>query len=139
MALSEQIMSKHSIQLWKLSSDKQQYNRFRDMLNGSLVNGIDVAKRQVSQLASSSVAFAACSYVVLVHDGCDIRKPHSTDLEYLGWVRDLSGKWVRGYQTMNSVCVDMQSKEVRLLRCTPYSSAEADFVGQGELNRSNQR
>jgi Transposase DDE domain len=135
MALSEQMMSKHSIQLWKLSSDKQQFNRFRDMLNGSLVNGIDVAKLQVSQLASSSVAFAGCSYVVLVHDGCDIRKPHSTDLEYLGWVRDLSGKWVRGYQTMNSVCVDMQSKEVRLLRCTPYSSAEADFVGQGELKK----
>lgn len=39
--LSEQIFSKQSIQLWKLSSDKKTYNCYRDMLNASLLNGID--------------------------------------------------------------------------------------------------
>jgi len=38
--LLEQVFSKHHIQLWRLSDEKKTYNRFRDMLNGSLVNGI---------------------------------------------------------------------------------------------------
>ena len=135
VSLSEQIISKHSIQLWKLSENKKLYNRYRDMLDGSLVNGIDVSKLQISQLATHKSCFAGRSYVVLVHDGCDIRKPHSKELECLGWVRDLSGKWVRGYQSMNSVLVDMKSKEVNLLRCTPYSSAEANFVSQEDLKK----
>ena len=38
--LIERIVSPHSIQLWKISKDTTAYNRFRDLLNGSLKNGL---------------------------------------------------------------------------------------------------
>jgi Transposase DDE domain len=133
--LVDKLLEKHSIQLWKLSADKQEYNRNRDMLNGSLVNGIDVSKLNESLLITKIGLFSGQKHVVLVHDGSDIRKPHSEDLECLGWVRDLNGKWIRGYSTLNSVCVNLKSKAVDLLRCTPYSSAESNFVSQEELKK----
>ncbi len=127
-----QVCSKHSIQLWKLSEDKKTYNRYRDMLNGSLSNGIDSTKLNSSLLASKIPIFSDSKYVVFVHDGCDIGKPHSEHLEHLGWVRDLKGAWVRGYSTLNTVRVDMQSKSVALLYCTPYSSTLPEYVSQQE-------
>lgn len=102
------------------------------MLNGSLSNGIDSTKLNSSLLASKIPLFSDSKYVVFVHDGCDIRKPHSEHLEHLGWVRDLKGAWVRGYCTLNTVRVDMQSNRVDLLYCTPYSSTVPEYVSQKE-------
>lgn len=90
------------------------------MLNGSLVNGIDSAKLNSSLLMSKSSCFLGCSFVVFTHNGCDIRKPYSEVQEHLGWVRDLAGKWVRGYNTLNTVRVDLQGNGVDLLCCNPY-------------------
>jgi len=70
--------------------------------------GFDSKKLNTGMLSSQSWVFEGRAYVVLVHDGCDIRKAHAEHLEYLGWVQDLSGKWIRGYNTLNSVCVDLQ-------------------------------
>ena len=128
MNLSEQMFSKHSIQLWKLSSDKNTYNRYRDMLNGSLLNGIDSNQLNLSLLQTKVARISGKPYVVLVHDGCDIRK----DLAHLGWVRSLEGKWIRGYSTLNTVCVAMQSPQVDLLYCSPYSSELPEYVSQKE-------
>ncbi len=102
------------------------------MLNGSLVNGIDSRRLNSSLLMSKIEHFKDCSYVVFVHDVCDIRKPYSEALEYLGWVRDLDGKWVRGYSSLNTVRVDLQGKEVDLLCCTPYSSQMPEYVSEKE-------
>jgi len=102
------------------------------MINGSLKNGIDTTKLNSSILQSKIPFFSEVSYVVLVHDGCDIRKPYSESLEHLGWVRDLDGKWVRGYSTLNSIRVDMQGSSVDLLCCTPYSSELPEYVTQKE-------
>lgn len=129
----ENIFSDHNIQLWKLSKDKNTFNRFRDMLNDSLVHGVTTDKLNESLLSSKLPRFSGKSYVVLVHDESDIRKPHAEHMEYVGWVRDLSGKWIRGYNTLNSVCVDLQgSKSVDLLRCTPYSANLPSFVSKAE-------
>lgn len=102
------------------------------MLNGSLQNGIDSSKLNSSMLSSKIPFFSDLPYIVLVHDGCEIRKPYSKDLEYLGWVRDLKGNWIRGYQTLNTVRVDMQSNTVDLLYCTPYSSKMPEYISQKE-------
>jgi hypothetical protein len=98
------------------------------MLNGSLVNGIDSAKLNSSLLMSKVSSFSGRPFVVFVHDGCDIRKPYSEVQEHLGWVRDLDGKWVRGYSTLNTVRVDLQGNSVDLLCCTPYSSHLPEYV-----------
>ena len=132
MQLSKQIFSQHNIQLWKLSEDTNTYNRYRDMLNGSLVNGIYSNKLNNSLLMSKLPRFSDLDYVVFVHDGCDIRKPYSELQEYLGWVRDLDGGWVRGYCTLNTIQVSMNSKTVDLLYCSPYSSEMPDYVSNAE-------
>jgi Transposase DDE domain len=132
-ALLENIFNKKSIQLWKLSEDKNTFNRFRDMLNDSLVHGVTTEKLNESLLSSQILRFAGKSYVVLVHDESDIRKPYAESMECVGWVRDLTGKWVRGYHTLNTVCVDLQgTKSVDLLRCTPYSTNLPSFVSKSE-------
>jgi hypothetical protein len=86
-SLGEKILSEHSIQLWKLSADHSTYNRYHDMLNGSLKNGIDSSKLNSSLLADKIPKFSGLKYVVFMHDGCDIGKAHSEHLEHLGWVR----------------------------------------------------
>lgn len=77
----ENIFNKKSIQLWKLSEDKNTFNRFRDMLNDSLVHGVTTEKlngSMLSMLSSPIAHFSGKSYVVLVHDESDIRKPYAT-------------------------------------------------------------
>lgn len=102
------------------------------MLNGSLVNGIDSTKLNSSLLMSKVSSFSGRPFVVFAHDGCDIRKPYSEVQEHLGWVRDLDGKWVRGYSTLNTVRVDLQGNSVDLLCCTPYSSNLPEYVSAKE-------
>jgi hypothetical protein len=118
--------------LWKLSADANAFNRYRDMLNGTSINGIDSIQLNNSLLLSKLPRFSNLSHVVFIHDGCDIRKPYSSVQEYLGWVRNLEGKWIRGYSTLNTVRVDLQSSSVDLLHCTPYSSKMPEYVTQKE-------
>jgi len=105
------------------------------MLNGQLKNTIDVQKLNVSLLAQSVSFLCGKHHVSVLHDPSDIRKPESKCLEHLGWVKDLNGKWVRGYRTFNSVCLDLSSKQVRLLACTPYSSKDPDYVSKTLLEK----
>lgn len=118
--------------MWKLSSDANAFNRYRDMLNGNSINGIDSIQLNNSLLLSKLPRFSNLSHVVFVHDGCDIRKPYSSAQEHLGWVRNLEGKWIRGYSTLNTVRVDLQSSSVDLLHCRPYSSKMPEYVTQKE-------
>jgi len=53
--------------------------------------------------------------------------------ENLGLVRDLDGKFVRGYQTMNCIMIDNQTKTIKLLNCQPYSNNDPKFVSEKEL------
>ena len=71
--------------------------------------------------------------VVVIYDGSDIRKSESEKMENLGWVRDLEGKFIHGYQTMNCVMIDNDAKKVKLLYCTPYSNKDPKFVSEKEM------
>ena len=101
----DKIIEAHSIQVWKMSHDADEFNRFRDLLNGSLKNGISLGKLQSSQLKNFNATLNGKSYVVVVHDGSDIRKPNAEKMENIGWVKSLTGDLVRGYSTLNSIAV----------------------------------
>jgi hypothetical protein len=117
------------------------------MLLGDLKNNINVDQLDVSLLAGKSDRLRGRKYVVVIHDGSDIRKPESEKLEALGWVKGLDGKWIRGYGSFNSVLIDISSTKLELLRCTPYSNGDPAFLSkkeakdyeQGQLKDSTRR
>jgi hypothetical protein len=102
------------------------------MLSGDLKNSIKSEQLNVSLLANKAHRLQGKKYVVVIHDGSDIRKPESEKLEALGWVKDLDGQWIRGYGSFNSVLVDISSAKLELLRCTPYSNGDPLFVSKQE-------
>lgn len=73
--------------------------------------------------------------VVALHDPCDIRKTESEKLEKLGKVRDLDRNIVNGYSTFNTVCVDVEGKQLHFSDITVYSNRDEErYVKQAELN-----
>jgi hypothetical protein len=132
--LSKNLIDDQTGQLWSLSDDKNEYNRNLRLLNGSLQTVVDVSKFNVSLLANSVDFLRDKDYVIIVHDGSDIRKPWSNKLENLDTVRDLQGKLISGYPTFNSVAIDLKGKQIRLLQTTPYSTQETTYLGQGVIN-----
>jgi len=131
--LINRIISEKKIQLWSISTDKREYERFHNLINGSLVNVLDVDKMNENLLINSVSKLAGELRVVVIYDGSDIRKPESENLENLGLVRALDGKFVRGYQTMNCVMIDNKTQTLKLLNCKPYSNKDPKFVSAKEL------
>ena len=102
------------------------------MLSGDLKNSINVDQLHVSLLANKADRLQGKKYVVVIHDGSDLRKPEREKLEALGWVKDLDGQWIRGYGSFKSVLVDVQTAKLELLRCTPYSNGDPAFLSKKE-------
>lgn len=102
------------------------------MLNGELKTIVDTDKLNISLLANATPFFSGKHIVSVLHDCSPIRKPESKTLDSLGKVTSLSGGIVAGYDTFNSVVIDVAGKEVRLLACTPFSNGQATYVGQQE-------
>jgi len=127
------IISEKNIRLWSISKDKREYERFHNLINGKLVNVLDVKKMNENLLINSVSKLTGELRVVVIYDGSDIRKPESEKLENLGWVRDLDGKFVRGYQTMNCVMIDNQTQTIKFLNCQPYSNKDPQFVSEKEM------
>lgn len=132
--LSEKLLENQTGQLWSLSEDKNEYNRNLRLLNGSLQTVVDVSKLNVSLLVNSVDFFKNKVYIIVLHDGSDIRKPWSKELEHLDVVRDLEGKLIAGYPTFNSIAIDLQGKQLRLLQSTPYSTKEKTYLSQTDIN-----
>jgi hypothetical protein len=127
------IISERKIQLWSISTDKREYERFHNLINGNLVNVLDKEIMNKNLLINSLSKLSGELRVVVVYDGSDIRKPESEKLENLGWVRDLDGKFVRGYQTMNCIMIDNNTAKIKLLNCQPYSNKDPKFVSEREM------
>lgn len=132
--LSNKIVNNQTGQLWSLSENKNEYNRNLRLLNGSLQTIVDVSKLNVSLLANSVDFLKDKVYIIVVHDGSDIRKPWSKELENLDIVRDLKGKLIHGYPTFNSVAIDLRGKQLRLLQSTPYSTKDKTYLSQTDIN-----
>lgn len=132
--LSNKIIDNQTGQLWSLSEDKNEYNKNLRLLNGSLQTIVDVSKLNVSLLANSVDFLEGKVYIIVVHDGSDIRKRWSKKSENIDFVRDLEGKLIHGYPTFNSVAIDLKGKQVRLLQSTPYSTKEESYLSQTDIN-----
>jgi hypothetical protein len=114
---------------------KKDFDIFKSLLNGKQVFTLSsetlidcVQKRTLSQLGASHTT----RYVL--HDGCDIRKPNSKELEHIGQVMSLSKQVINGYKTMNSVVVDVDNQGVSLLCHELYSNKMPNYIGQMTLN-----
>jgi hypothetical protein len=73
--------------------------------------------------------------VFLIHDPSDIRKPHSEQLEDLGYVRDLNGKTITGYSTYNVVAITPNSKSINLLSHCSYSNKQSTFLKVSDIEK----
>lgn len=129
------IIQLRHLNLYSMVEAKKEFDVFKGLLNGKQVATLSsdniiecVQKRSLSQLGDSQ----GIRYVL--HDGCDIRKPNSKELEHIGQVMSLSKQVINGYKTMNSVVVDIDNQGVSLLCHELYSNKMPTYIGQTTLN-----
>lgn len=84
-------------------------------------------------LANGIRKLAGRDELLVLHDGSDIRKKYAKQLESLGKVRDLDGHIINGYNSFNSVVVDLQGRSVTPIATEIYSNRSEEFVGQKDL------
>ena len=130
--LGEKICQYKHCQIFGLSVDKNEYMRYLTMLDGSLKSVVDVAKLNISLQQAAIPWLAERDIVVVIHDCSSIRKPYSQKLEGLGKVKDLENDLINGFDTFNSVLVDLKRKSIQLLATTPFSNGDTAFVSQKE-------
>lgn len=125
--------NEQSCQIWTLSKDKAEYERFVTLLsNDTSRNTIDqnlfnelLRERCLDKLSGEVSA-------TVIHDPCSIRKSYSKKLENLDKVQDLNGKTINGYRTFNSVL--LHGTKISLLGCRPYSQKEtSDYDSEKHL------
>jgi hypothetical protein len=130
--LADKICTAHHCQLFGLSADKNEYMRYLTMFDGTLKSVVDVKKLNISLQQAAIPKLKERTIVVVLHDCCSIRKPYSEQLEGLGKVKDLENNLINGFDTFNSVLVDLKGKSIQLLATTPFSNGDIAFVSQKE-------
>jgi len=103
------------------------------MLDNSLKSVLDEKKISDALRANITQKLGDRERVYVIGDHCDIRKEHSRKLENIGKVRDLKGNLTNGYNTLGSVIVDENKKDVTLADITVFSNKEKRFVNQAEI------
>ena len=97
------------------------------MLNGEQKNALSPELISSSLLSQSLDCLSLEQEVYVIHDGSDIRKPHAKKMESLTKVKDLSGNWVNGYNTFDSIAISDADQKIHLLSCSPYSQGESHY------------
>ena len=123
-----------STKLWSLSSDSNEYERNLNLLSGRLKNSLtpEGINEQTLRAGLSKLSFK--NRVEVIHDGSDIRKPHSKVLPHLTKVKSLEKQTVNGYNTFNSILISDLNKQIHLLASTPYSRSDPNYnqtIGAG--------
>ena len=119
-----------------MSEKKAKYDVFKGLLNAEQVNTLSSSELLSCVQARTCSDLGQANKHYLLHDGCDIRKPDSKAMEYLGKVMSLSKHVINGYQTMNSVVVNPDNQSVSLLCHEIYSNKLPAYIGQMTLNNS---
>jgi hypothetical protein len=132
ITLIQRVIREKSIQMWRLSETKNEYNNFQNLVNGHLKNTVDVEKLNSSLLVHQVAKHAGKPNLSFIYDGSDLRKGESEKLENLGWVKSLSGQWIRGYSSFNSIVLDRKKGVVGLLSSIPYSNRDPLFLSEKE-------
>ncbi len=118
-----------------LSSDRNEYDRSKTLLDNSLKEVLDDKKVSEALKQNSIEKFRGKKRVYIPSDHCDIRKKHSWKMENIGKVLDLDKKVINGFSTLASVAIDENKHDVTLMDVTVFSNAEERFIKQDELER----
>lgn len=134
MLLISALLRQKNLNIYSMSSEKREYEVFTGLLGGDQVNTLSASFTLscVKEYAAEHLGSAIRQYIL--HDGCDLRKPDSRELESLGHVMSLSKQVVRGYKTMNSVIVDAETQSLQLLCHQVYSNKMPTYIGETVLN-----
>ena len=133
-----QMIRERTLKLWTLADDKAEFKRHHRLIEGSLKSGIDDQKVRQCLHEVVTPSLADTTFAIALHDPCDIRKPYSNELEYLGQVRSLDGSIVNGYNTFNTALCTGSGASVHPFDITVYSNGHPSFVTQKELSHLNQ-
>ena len=77
------MVSNQTTQLWTISTDKQEFERMRNLFNGELKSVLDDEKISAALREEMAVELGNSEVVYALHDPCDIRKPYSEKLTRL--------------------------------------------------------
>lgn len=117
-----------------MSNHKRAYDVFKGLLNGEQVNTLTSQQIQTVVLGKASQSTLGKPRLHILQDGCDIRKPASSDMEHLGKVLSLSKQVINGYQSMNSIAIDADNQTLNLLYHELYSNKHPNYVSQEILH-----
>jgi Transposase DDE domain len=134
MLLIGGIIRQKNLNLYSMWREKREYDVVSGLLGCEQVNTLNASTTLacVKTYASEHLGTSVRQYVL--HDGCDLRKPDSRELEHLGHVLSLSKQVVRGYKTLNSVVVDAENQTLNLLCHEVYSNKMPTYIGETVLN-----
>jgi len=132
-------MINKNLHIFSFANDKNQYDVLKGLVSGKQVNTLthNISIESVKKQALEQLGEATDVYVL--HDGCDIRKPDSKDLEHLGQVLSLDKKVVNGYKTMNSVVVNPKEPTMHLFDHQLYSTKMPNYVKQESINKLSEQ
>jgi Transposase DDE domain len=93
----------------------------------------DVSVEQITAKITTQGAkrLARATEVKVILDGSDLRKPHSSSLEFLSTVRALNGDPIPGYPTLNAIGIAPNGTQA-LLYHTTFSPLEPGFKSERE-------
>jgi hypothetical protein len=115
-----------------LSEAKEGGQRVSRMARGESTKRSQIDAASVtSALRERGVAYlseADTDELWLIADGSDLRKPYAREMPDLMQVRDLDGRLVRGYRTLNSLGITPSRRGVLYHRL--FSSQEEDFLSE---------
>jgi hypothetical protein len=132
--LVRKVIEHKSIQIWTISDDKAEFKRSRRLIDNSRKTVLDEEKVSESLRDQGTSALADESYVIVIHDPCDIRKEFSVNLENLGTVRSLDGDLINGYNTFNSVAMNPKGKKIYPIDTSTFSNGDPNYTTEEELD-----
>jgi hypothetical protein len=112
---------------------RNEYESFKGLLSGKQASTLDRTTLLNCVAEKTKLDLGSAQHVYLLHDPCDIRKPHSSDLEDLGKVLSLQKTVINGYSSFNSVAITPDNQEVHLLDSFVYSNAQSNYVSQSDV------
>jgi len=123
------ILEHGSCRLYAISNDKNEYKRLQRTLSGD--NKMSVLDEDLINDTLTDDAIRKLSTepdIYLIHDPCDIRKPHSRKAENLGKVRDLQNNIINGYSSHNIIAITPNARSVHLISHESYSNKDPKFL-----------
>ena len=112
---------------------RNEYESFKGLLSGKQASTLDRTTLLNCVAEKTKLDLGSAQHVYLLHDPCDIRKPHSSDLEDLGKVLYLQKTVINGYSSFNSVAITPDNQEVHLLDSFVYSNSQPNYVSQSDV------